>query len=225
MINYISQVQLFIIRHCDAHFQSNKVHHWLLFMMHIASNKIKIPETEIINCISQTQLFIIRHCGAHFQGNNVHQWLSLVMHIALTKIKISQTVIVKTGSPDRKQTRTETRGCWANTWGVANNTHECFRVEAKRVALMDRWVMAIARAITDQQERLGLWTRSCVPCTSQAVGFQRRAERWERECLIQYMNWRTTVKYLQLIYEGARVRRWPGRRASHVQYESETTDE
>ena len=36
--------------------------------------------------------------------------------------------------------------------------------------------------------KLGLWTRSCVPCTSRAVGVQRRAERQERECLSQYMN-------------------------------------
>ena len=50
------------------------------------------------------------------------------------------------------------------------------------------------------------WTRSCIPCTSQAIGFQRRVERREQEYLIQYMNSRTTAKYLQLIYERSNTR-------------------
>ena len=62
--------------------------------------------------------------------------------------------------------------------------------------------------VSDNQstEKTWPWMWSCIPCTSQAVGFQRRVEGREREYLIQYMNWRTTAKYIQFIYERVNAR-------------------
>ena len=53
------------------------------------------------------------------------------------------------------------------------------RVEAKRVRVDEQRVDGDRVSDNRSAEKTWPWTRSCVPCTSRAVGIQRRAERRE----------------------------------------------